>query len=124
MVILENPSILAPRVGTSLCSNPPLSLLSLEWANAELALGLEFESLWKVNLTSSNIIILFCDYFASYDASLGFEVDLGEIENLIIPAIQHVESRSEQQRVGRNGLQEIIVWFSSLVMHWIGLPGS
>jgi hypothetical protein len=99
---------LLPRVGTSLCSNPLLSLLSLEWANTELALGLEFESLWKVNLTSSNIIILFCDCFTSYDASPGFEVDLGEIENLVIPAIQHVESHSEQQWVGRNRLQEII----------------
>jgi hypothetical protein len=97
---------LLSRLGTSLGSIPLLSLLSLELANAELALGLDFEKLWKVNLTCSNIIILFCDCFASYDASPGFEVDLGEIENLIIPATQHLESHREQP--GRNSLRGVI----------------
>jgi hypothetical protein len=108
---------LLSRVGTSLGSIPLLSLLSLGLADAELALGLDFEKLWKVSLTCSNIIILFRDFFASYDASPAFEVDLGEID-LIIPATQHLESPREQP--GRNILRGIIsmVLKSSLVC-WV-----
>lgn len=114
---------LLSRVGTSLGSSPLLSLLSLDWANAELALGLEFETLWKAELTSSNIIILFCDCFASYDAPPSVEVDLAEVEDLVILAMQHVESRNEQQLAGRVRLHEIVnrVLKSGHTLDWVSV---
>jgi hypothetical protein len=41
-----------------------VTLISLNQTNAELGLGLNFESLWETELTSSNILILFITYFA------------------------------------------------------------
>lgn len=60
-----------------------------------------------------SVIILFCDCFASHNASPGFEVDLGEIE-------------SEQQRVRRNRLQEIIsmVLKSGIALDWVSVYGG
>ena len=112
---------LLPKIGTRLGPSPLLSLLSLDWANAEMALGLEFETLWEVALSSSNIIMLFCDCFASYDAPDSIEVDLAMVENLVILAMQQVESRKKQQLAGRARLHEIVntVLKSGQTLDWV-----
>jgi hypothetical protein len=56
---------LLPSVGQSLGSSSLISLLCLDWASTELGLGLEFESLWEAELTSSNIILFLVDCFAT-----------------------------------------------------------
>ena len=118
---------LLPTVGTSLDASRLLTLLSLDWANAELDLGLEFESLWKAELTSSNIILFFCECVTSYDnTSPGVQVDLGEVEGLVIPAMRHVESRNEQQLAGQVRLHEIVnrVLESAYTLDWVSLYGG
>lgn len=112
---------LLPKVGTRLGPSPLLSLLSLDWANAEMALGLEFETLWEAELTGSNIIMLFCDCFASYDAPDSIEVDLAVVEDLVILAMQQVESRKKQQLAGRTRLHEIVntVLKSGHTLDWV-----
>jgi hypothetical protein len=97
---------LLPKFGTNLGASRLLSLLCLDWANAELALGLEFETLWKDELTSSNLIQFSCECFVSC-APCG-EVDLAEIEDLVIPAMKRVESRSEERFSGGARLHEIV----------------
>ncbi|KAH8746886.1 hypothetical protein BGZ57DRAFT_1011139 [Hyaloscypha finlandica] len=72
---------LLPTVGRSLGSSRLLSLLSLDWANAELGLGLEFEDIWKAELTSSNIIIFVCDCVIG-DLPPHVTIDLAEVEDL------------------------------------------
>ena len=98
---------LLPAVGTGLGSSRLLSLLSLEWANAEMNLGLDFETIWTAELTRSNIILLFVDCFASYDGPLGTEVDLAALEDLIILGVRHVETLG-QEMAGRARLHRII----------------
>jgi hypothetical protein len=117
---------LLPTVGRSLGSSRLLSLLSLDWANAELDLGLEFESLWEAELTSSNIIIFFCDCFSSSDASANVQVDLAGVEDLVVPAVRHVESRKGQQLAGRVKLHEIVnrVLESGRTLDWVSVYGS
>ena len=78
---------LLPTVGRSLGSSRLLSLLSLDWANAELGLGLEFEDIWKAELTSSNIIIFVCDCVIG-DLPPHVTIDLAEVEDLVIPAMR------------------------------------
>ena len=80
-----------------------------------MALGLEFETLWEAELTSSNIITLFCDWFTSYDAPDSIEVDLAVVEDLVILAMQQVESRKKQQLAGRARLHEIV----NTVLDWV-----
>ena len=86
-----------------------------------MALGLEFETLWEAELTSSNIIMLFCDCFASYDAPDSIEVDLAVVEDLVILAMQQVESRKKQQLAGRARLHEIVntVLKSGHTLDWV-----
>ncbi|KIW63448.1 hypothetical protein PV04_10284 [Phialophora macrospora] len=99
---------LLPRVGASLGPSPLVALLSLDWANAELALGLEFESRWKVELTRSNIITFFYSCFDSYGPPFRPAVDYVEVQELVILAIQDFESRDEPERIGRSKLFEIV----------------
>lgn len=53
---------LLPIVGTSLDTSRLLTLLSLEWANTELDLDLEFESLWKVEHRSIALRVSYIIY--------------------------------------------------------------
>ncbi|KAL9120833.1 MAG: hypothetical protein Q9187_002612 [Circinaria calcarea] len=110
---------LLPTVGTSLGASCLLTLLSLDWANAELDLGLEFESLWKAELTSSNIILFFCECLIN--TSPAVQVDLAEVESLVIPAMRQVESRNKQQLAGQVRLHEIInrVLESGCTLDWM-----
>jgi hypothetical protein len=71
-------------------------------------LRLQFETLWKAKLTSSNIMSLFCNCFASYDAPPSVDVDLLGLEDLVILAMQHVESCDGRQLAGRVKLHEIV----------------
>merc|ERR1739848_234868 len=97
---------LLPTIGTSFSSGRVLSLLALDWINKELALGLDFETRWDAELDGSNIIIFFCDCFEMSvdDAS----VDLSEVEDLVIPAIRHVELLGGRRIPGRERLQRIV----------------
>jgi hypothetical protein len=95
---------LLPTVGTVVFSSRLLSLLSLDWVNAELDLGLEFENRWEAELTSSTVVAFFSDCFASYDESANLEVDLEEVEDLVIPAMYRA---GERQLAGRSRLYEI-----------------
>ncbi|KAL8706817.1 MAG: hypothetical protein Q9201_000188 [Fulgogasparrea decipioides] len=115
-----------PTVGTSLGTNSLLTLLSLDWANAELKLGLDFESLWKAKLTSSNIIIFFTECLISHAASPDFEIDLAEVEDLVIPAMRHVESRNRQHLAGQVRLHEIVnrVLESGCTLDWVSVYGG
>ncbi|KAH8654899.1 hypothetical protein BGZ61DRAFT_372921 [Ilyonectria robusta] len=86
-------------------SNPLLSLLSLDWINEKLGLGLEFEDLWWAELTSSNIIILITECFEMADSD---SVDLAEVEDLVVRAMHNTDTFANQKRPGRVRLQEII----------------
>ena len=118
--------LLLPRVGTSLGSSRLLPLLCLDWANREMALGLDFGTLWTAELNSSNIIVLFCDCFASYEAPHITEIDLAVVEGLIVSAMQKVESRNEKLLSGRARLQKIItiVLESGHTLDWVPVYGS
>lgn len=96
---------LLPNTGTSLRSGHILTLLALDWVNKELALGLDFETRWDAELNSSNIILFLCDCF---EMSVSDSVDLSEVENLVIPAIRHVELLGGHQIPGRDRLQGIV----------------
>lgn len=118
---------LLPTVGTSLDTSRLLTLLSLEWANTELDLDLEFRSLWKVELTSSNIVLFLCECLTSYmSTSPGVQVDPGEVESLVIPAIRHVESRNGQELRGQVRLHEIVnmVLESGRTFDWVSAYGG
>ena len=91
---------LLPKVGSNLGPNSLLTLLSLDWASAELDLGLELENVWRTNLTSSNIIIFLCECIVSFDTSHSVEVDLAELEGLVIPAMRHVEVAPQPTATG------------------------
>lgn len=102
--------------------NSLLTLLSLDWVNAELDLGLEFESLWKAELTSSNIIIFLCDCFALS----GVTVDLAEVEGLVILAMRYVESHNGQQLAGKVRLHKIVnrVLEYGRTLDWVSVSGD
>ncbi|MCJ1241960.1 hypothetical protein MMC14_009967, partial [Varicellaria rhodocarpa] len=115
---------LLPTVGIALGGSRLLTLLSLDWANAELDLGLEFENLWKAELTSSNIVNFFCEYLTSYaNAPLSVQVDLREVEGLVIPAMRLVESRNGQQLAGQVKFHEIVnrVLESGCTLDWVSM---
>lgn len=96
---------LLPTIGTRLSSDHILSLLTLDWINKELALGLDFETRWDAELDISNIITFLCDCF---EMSVGDSVDVSEVEDLVIPAIRHVELLGGHQIPGRDRLQGIV----------------
>ncbi|OCT48562.1 hypothetical protein CLCR_04362 [Cladophialophora carrionii] len=114
---------LLPQVGASLGPSPLVTLLSLDWASAELALGLEFESRWKVELTSSNIITLLYSCFDSYGPPLRPAVDFVEVQELVVLAMQDVEARDEPERAGRSKLFEIVklVFKSGERLNWVSM---
>ena len=112
---------LLPKIGTSLGANRLLSLICLDWANTELALGLEFETLWKDELTSSNFILFFCGCFVS-NAPDG-EVNVADIEDLVIPAMQSVDSSNKAQLSGRARFHEIVttVLKTGRTLDWVSV---
>ena len=113
-----------PTVGTSLGESRILTLLSLDWANRELDLGLEFESLWEAELNSSNIILFLGECLDNICP--GVQVDPGEVEDLVIAAIRHVESRSGPQLAGQVRLYEIVkkVLDSGCTLDWVSAYGG
>ncbi|KAI7758836.1 hypothetical protein LZL87_013819 [Fusarium oxysporum] len=96
---------LLPSIGTSLGSGRILSLLTLDWINKELALGLDFEARWDTELNVSNISAFLCDWL---EMSAGEIVFASKIEGLVIPAIRHVELLGGHQIPGRDRLQGIV----------------
>jgi hypothetical protein len=106
IAILKNQlRFLLPTVGTGLGSHRILSLMALDWINKELALGLDFEPLWDVELDSSNIIIFLYDCF---EMSVDATVSLSQVEDLLIPAIRHFELIGGRRIPGRDRLQGIV----------------
>ena len=83
-------------------------LLCLDRANAELDLGLEFESVWGTELTSSNILYFFVNCFAAGDFQKCPTIPLHEVEELVIPAMRSVDSRKAQLPTGGARLHEIV----------------
>ncbi|KAJ4244364.1 hypothetical protein NW762_014491 [Fusarium torreyae] len=96
---------LLPAVGTSLGSNPLLSLLCLDYVNQELSLDLSLEALWEAQLTSPNIIMFLCRCF---NMSGNDSVDLDEIEDLVLPAMRQIQPLRNQKNSGRARLQDIV----------------
>ncbi|KAH7201214.1 hypothetical protein DER44DRAFT_841717 [Fusarium oxysporum] len=96
---------LLPSIGTSLGSGRILSLLTLDWINKELALGLDFEARWDTELNVSNISAFLCDWL---EMSAGEIVFASKIEGLVIPAIRYVELLGGHQIPGRDRLQGIV----------------
>lgn len=117
---------LLPTVGKRLSSSTLLSLLSLERTNAELDLGLEFESLWKAELNSSNIIMFLCDCFVGNMQPEDTPIDLAEVEALVIPAMRYVESHEKQQMPGQARLCEIVnrVLEAGSMINWVAAYGD
>ena len=117
---------LLPMVGTDLGPIRLLTLLSLHWVNAELELGHDFESLWKAELTSSNIIIFLTESLKSYATSTEFEIDLAEVEALVVPAMRHVELRFGKHLAGQARFHEIVnvVLESGSTLDWVSMYGS
>ena len=115
---------LLPAVATSLGESRLLTLLSLDWTNKELDLGLEFESLWKVELTSANIVLFLRECLV--DTTPSIQVDPGEVEGLVVPAMRHVESRIRHQLAGKVRLHEIVkeVLESGRKLDWVSAHGG
>lgn len=113
-------------VGTNLGPNRLLTLLSLNWANAELKLGLDTESLWKAELTSTNIIMFITECLISCATSPDFEIDPAEVESLVVPAMRHVESRHGQHLAGQVRFHEIVnrVLESGCTLDWVSMYGG
>ncbi|ORY58765.1 uncharacterized protein BCR38DRAFT_460639 [Pseudomassariella vexata] len=115
--------LLLQKVGTNLGASRLLSLLSLDWANEELDLDLDFEDHWEVEMTSSNVATFFSDCF---DLSDGDSVDHAEIENLVILAMRHIEPLEKQKVRGRVRLQNIAnrVLESDGAVNWASKYGA
>lgn len=105
---------------SNLGSSRLLTLLSLDWVNTELDLGLKFESVWEVELTSANITEFLDECIASFNPSPGAES--GAVEDLVIPAMRHVELRLNKQRLsGKTRLHEVVnrVLASGCQLAWV-----
>lgn len=108
-------------VKTSFDTSYLLTLLSLDWVNTELNLDLEFESLWKTKLISSNIIVLLCECFIN--TFLNVQVNLKEVEDLVISAMHYIELHNEQQLMRQVRLHEIVnrVLESDCMLNWVSV---
>ncbi|KAJ4860076.1 hypothetical protein T069G_05064 [Trichoderma breve] len=94
------------HVKTNLGSNPLLSLLSLDWVNTELSLGLEIEELWISELKSDNIAAFICSYVKSSADSLA-TYEVAKIESAVGLAIRRINFPKDEIQ-GRNKLQRIV----------------
>ena len=75
----------------------------------------------------SSIVLLLCECLTSYiSTSPGVQVDPGEVESLVIPAIRHVESRNGQELRGQVRLHEIVnrVLESGRTFDWVSVYGG
>jgi hypothetical protein len=117
---------LLPMVGQSLGSYSLISLLCLDSASREFDLGLEFESLWEAELTSSNVIEFLIACLQADDALRDLTLELAEVENLVIPAMRYIESRTGQQLPGRFRLHEIVkrLFESGRDLKWVSACGG
>lgn len=97
---------LLPTVKTNLGSNPLLSLLSLDWINTELGLGLAIEDLWTSELFCDNIVVLICSYVKLPAGNLA-ALEVAKIETAVSLAIRRVNF-PEDEIQGRNKLQRIV----------------
>lgn len=97
---------LLPTVKTKLGSNPLLSLLSLDWVNTELGLGLEIEDLWTSELKKDNIAALICSCVKLSDDNLA-SYKVAEIELLVSRAIRRADLPKGDIH-GRSKLQGIV----------------
>ncbi|KAI2623126.1 hypothetical protein GGR54DRAFT_638370 [Hypoxylon sp. NC1633] len=95
---------LLPATRTDLGSAPVLCLLALDWINEELALGLEFETHWDAELTSTNITIFLCD---CCDMSVS-DIGLADFEDVVTEARSQVDIIGGPQIPGRTRLQRIV----------------
>lgn len=111
-----------PAVGTDLGSSRLLSLLCLDWINKELNLNLELATLWRTELTTSNIILFFCDCF---ELSPDSEVDLGEVEASVVPAMREFKPSLWEQVQGPVRLQAFVtrVLDSGRAVDWVSKYG-
>lgn len=80
---------LLPTVKTNPGSNELLSLLSLDWVNTELSLGLEIEELWISELKGDNIAAFICSYVKSSAGNLP-TYEVAKIESAVGLAIRSV----------------------------------
>lgn len=119
-----------PTVGTCLGSNSLITLLSLDWANAELGLGLEFKNLWKAELDISNILLFIYGIVTldntTHDTSRSIHIDLVEVGGLVTPAIRQVEYHNRHKLAGQAKLREIInkVLESGRKLDWVSAYGD
>lgn len=94
-----------PRVGASLGANSLMSLLSLDWVNRELDLGLDYEDLWESELTNENISI----FLNSCMEHFGDEsVTLTDIEDIVDTEIFQIGSLNDGQVLGRVRFEQIV----------------
>ncbi|KAI5459669.1 hypothetical protein BGZ63DRAFT_465138 [Mariannaea sp. PMI_226] len=124
LVTLKNTlCLLLPAVRTNVSSDHILFLLSLDWINKELALGLDLETQWDAELDTTNIMMFLCHCFDMRD---GDSVDLSDIEELVIPAMRHVEHLGKHQLLGRDRLQKIVdhILEHNPTVDWVSKYGS
>jgi hypothetical protein len=72
------------------------------------AFGLQFEYLWEAKLSSSNVFVFFCDYFASCDPFVDIQGHLAEVERRVKVSMRHIESCEEQKLAGRASFHGIV----------------
>ncbi|KAL6832263.1 hypothetical protein V8C40DRAFT_273617 [Trichoderma camerunense] len=97
---------LLPTVKTNLGLDPLLSLLSLDWINTELGLGLAIEDLWISELKSDNIAAFICSYVKSSAGNLP-PYEVTKIGTAVGLAIRRVNFPKDEIQ-GRNKLQRIV----------------
>lgn len=97
---------LLPTVKTNLGSNPLLYLLSLDWINTELSLGLAIEDLWISELNRDNIAAFLHSYIKSSTSNLTpYEVTA---VNLSVSRAILRANLSNEEIHGRKKLQDIV----------------
>ncbi|KAL6786475.1 hypothetical protein J3E68DRAFT_420604 [Trichoderma sp. SZMC 28012] len=97
---------LLPTVKTNLGLDPLLSLLSLDWINTELGLGLVIEDLWISELKGDNIASFICSYVKSSAGNLP-PYEVTKIGTAVGLATRRVNFPKDEIQ-GRNKLQRII----------------
>ncbi|KAI0437931.1 hypothetical protein F4803DRAFT_536861 [Xylaria telfairii] len=112
-----------PRVGASLGSNSLMSLLSLDWVNTELDLGLDYEDLWESELTSENIGIFLNACIEHFGED---SVTLTEIEDIVDTEMFRTGSLNEEQVLGRVRFEHLVnrVLDSDASKGWMSQNGS
>ncbi|KAI0521405.1 hypothetical protein F5B22DRAFT_596742 [Xylaria bambusicola] len=109
---------LLPRLRSNLGSNSILSLLSLDWVNRELGLGIDYEDLWESELTAPNIAIFLNDCI---ELSVVDSVNPTNIIDLVAHTLNHMSSLKDKEAPGRVKLERIIsrVFESDASASWV-----